>query len=69
MDLYVLDSLANDIEDIEAILRMLNSDTVLGWYHEWGRQFTREDIVTALSRLVHDDLVHVMVLNCRLRSR
>lgn len=56
-DMYVLDALANDIEDLEAILRMLNSDTVLGWHKEWGRKFRREEIVEALCRLVVDDLV------------
>ena len=30
-DLYVLDALANDIEDLESIARTLNSDTALGW--------------------------------------
>ena len=33
-DMYVLDALANDVEDVEAILRMLNSDTALGWHNE-----------------------------------
>jgi hypothetical protein len=30
-DLCVLDALANDIEDLESVLRMLNSCTALGW--------------------------------------
>jgi len=36
-DLYVMDSLADDTEDLEGILRMLNRDMVLGWHEEWGR--------------------------------
>jgi len=61
-DLYVLDSLANDIEDLEGILRMLNSDTALGWRAEWGREFEREEIVQALTRLTRADLVRTLVL-------
>ena len=60
-DLYVMDSLANDIEDLESILRMLNSDTVLGWHKEWGREFERAEIVEALSRMIRDDMVRVYV--------
>ena len=56
-DMYVLDALASDIEDLEGILRMLNSETELGWHKEWGRKFSREEIVEALCRLVSDDLV------------
>ncbi len=59
-DPYVLDTLADDVENLESILRMLNSDTELGWVREWGRQFTREDVISALSRLVRDDHVFVV---------
>ncbi len=60
-DPYVLDALANDIEDLESILRMLNSDTDLGWAKEWGRAFSRGEIVEALSRLIKRELVCVLV--------
>ncbi len=61
-DLYVLDALSNDIEDLESILRMLNSDTALGWAKEWGRAFTRGEIVEALTRLIRKAFVRVLVL-------
>lgn len=51
-DPYVLDALANDIEDLEGILRMLNSDTPLGWYRERGCRFQREEVVEALCRTI-----------------
>ncbi len=60
--MYVLDSLANDIEDLDSILRMLNRDSALGWQQDWGREFIREEIVQALSRLIREDLVQVFVL-------
>ena len=56
-DLYVLDALANDVEDIEAILRTLNGDSVLSWRRAWGAAFTRDEIVQALIRLLRDDQV------------
>lgn len=61
-DPYVLDALANDIEDLDSILRMLNSDTSLGWAAEWGRPFQRGELVEALSRLADKDYVQVLVL-------
>jgi hypothetical protein len=62
-DKYVLDTLANDIEDLESVLRMLNSETGIGWQEEWGRSFTRSDVVSALSRLVREGSVQVFVLD------
>lgn len=56
-DYYVLDTLANDVETIEDILRMLNSTTELGWADEWGRPFNRSDIVASLARLVRGGFV------------
>ncbi|HMG17259.1 MAG TPA: hypothetical protein VK573_00935 [Gemmatimonadales bacterium] len=50
LDLYVLDAMADDIEDVESILRMLNNPSI-GWRDEWGKDFERLDVVTALSRL------------------
>ena len=70
-DLYVLDALANDVEDLESVLRMLNSNTALGWTKEWGRSFNRGEIVEALSRLVAKNLVQVLTLaddGCSLQS-
>lgn len=61
-DMYVLDSLANDVEDLESILRILNSDTSIGWHKQWGRQFDRAEIVQSLTRLIKADSVRVSVL-------
>ena len=60
-DKYVLDALVNDVEDIESILRTLNSESELGWRDEWGSDFLRDEVVMALLRLVRD-LVRVFVL-------
>lgn len=62
-DHYVLDAIADDVEDVAAIMRMLNSDSVIGWHHTWGRQFDRNEVVEALSRLVKADLARVSVLS------
>ena len=61
-DLYVLDTLADDVEDLSTIMRALNSDTAIGWHHTWGRPFSRDEVVQALSRLITNDLVQVAVL-------
>lgn len=62
LDLYVLDAVADDIENLEAIIRTLNSDSAIGWHRIWGRHITREEIVQALSRLIRADLVRVALL-------
>ena len=57
IDFVVLDALANDLEDIEHILHLVNHDTV-GWRElNGGRHYTREQIIPSLLRLVRDDLV------------
>lgn len=68
VDLYVLDALANDIEDLESILRMLNSDTVLGWKGEWGAPFTRAVIVESLTRLIRREFVEVLAFDVEGKS-
>ena len=62
-DLYVLDAIADDVEDLATILRVLNSDTAIGWHHTWGRHFERGEVVEALSRLVWAGLARVAVLS------
>src|SRR5260370_8938023 len=61
-DLYVLDGLAKGIESLEDVLRMLNSDTILGWHRTWGRPFERAEVVEALARLIRDGSVRVHLL-------
>lgn len=60
-DMYVLDALADDLEDLESALRLLNSETAFSWRTESGRLVCRTDLVLALSRLIRDELVHVYV--------
>jgi hypothetical protein len=61
-DLYVLDAMANDVEDLAAIMRTLNSETAVGWYRTWGRRFERQEVIASLSRLVASDLARVSIL-------
>lgn len=61
-DLYVLDMLADDVEDLATVLNSLNSDSATSWRHVWGRSFNREEVVQALSRLIREGLVRVAVL-------
>ena len=57
IDFVVLDTLANDLEDIEHILHLANHEAV-GWRElNGGRNYTRDLVVPALLRLVRDDLV------------
>lgn len=62
-DLYVLDAIADDVEDLATIMRTLNSDTAIGWHRAWGRHFDRIEVVAALSRLIRAGLVRVALLS------
>jgi hypothetical protein len=52
LDMFVIDVLRHDIEDLDAVLRMLNNTGLLGWRKFWPRDFTREEVLEALDRLV-----------------
>lgn len=67
-DMYVLDALASDLESLDDILRVLNSDAELGWRREWGREFQRTDVVQALARLIQADSVRVYLPNAATRG-
>src|SRR5437867_2405612 len=55
--MFIIDVLRHDIEDMDAILRMLNSTSALGWREFWPRDFHREEVLEALGRLVKAGMV------------
>jgi hypothetical protein len=60
-DLCVLDTLANDLESLADMLRLLNHPAV-GWRDLNGEApFGREQVVPALLRRIRDDLVEACV--------
>ena len=52
IDMFVIDVLRYDIEDLAAVLRMLNNSGPMGWRKFWPHDFTREEVLEALDRLV-----------------
>jgi hypothetical protein len=62
IDLFLLDALANDLENLDDIVRLLNSEAV-GWRDRHPAPFTREDIVPALARVIQEDLVEACILD------
>jgi hypothetical protein len=61
LDYYVLDVLANDIEDLESVLRLLNSPSELGWRDQHPTPFSREEVVPSLIRSIKRGLVEACV--------
>jgi hypothetical protein len=51
LDYFVLDTLANDLESLEDVLRLLNSPE-MGWRHAHPEPFTREEVIPALIRRI-----------------
>jgi hypothetical protein len=56
-DMFIIDVLRHDIEDIEPILKMLNDTGCIGWRQFWPHDFERDEILQALSRLVKAGMV------------
>ena len=56
-DMFVIDVLRYDIEDVDAVLRMLNNSGSLGWRKFSSSDFTREEVKAALARLIEAGLV------------
>ena len=61
MDYFVLDSLANDLEDIEHILNILNSPTEYGWRDQHPEPFTRDEIIPSLLRGIMEENIEATV--------
>ena len=55
-DMYVLDTVADDIEGFDDVMRRLNDENS-GWTAEWNGRFERQEVVAALSRLIRDGSV------------
>ncbi len=58
--MFVMDALADDVEDLESVLQRLNKSPSR-WRDAWGRDFGRNEVIEALSCLVSDDSVRVFV--------
>ena len=63
LDMFVVDVLRYDIEDVDAILRMLNSTSCVGWRKFWPHDFTRDEVLGALDRLVSRGVAKPLVEN------
>jgi hypothetical protein len=61
IDYFVLDSLANDLESLEDILRLLNNEA-LGWRLHHSTPFDRLAVVPALFRGIREGLIRAAVL-------
>ncbi len=62
IDYFVLDAVANDLEELDNILRLMN-DEVYGWRSYHPALFTTADVIPALRRTVRDGLVRVAVVS------
>ena len=57
VDYFILDALANDLESLEDILRLMNSDS-MGWRFRHPAPFTASEVLPGLQRVVKDGLVN-----------
>ena len=58
MSMFILDVLRHDVvEQIPSILNLLNDDGGVGWRDRWPQDFTADEIVPTLEKLVRAGLV------------
>lgn len=58
-DMFIVDILHYDIEQVSNIVRLLNDGT-FGWSDVLGRDFTDDDVIEALTKLVNESYVKVL---------
>lgn len=63
LSMCVLDVLRYDIEPIDSIIRLLNDDGCIGWRHLRESDFTVQDVLPLLKRLVAEGFVDVYERN------
>ena len=60
LPMFILDVLQHDVaERMDSILRLLNDDSCIGWREFWPRDFSEQEVISALSELVQSGLVTV----------
>jgi len=63
IDYYVLDTLANDIESFDDIVRLLNHPEI-GWRQEnHDREFAPAEVTAALARAIKEGCVRALVVD------
>lgn len=61
IEMFVLDVLRHDIEDVTSIVKMLNNTGSIGWRKFWPHDFTMKEVVVAVNALARDGLVRQLV--------
>jgi len=67
LDFFVLDTLANDIEGFEDVMRLPNHEQ-LGWRHLHGASIGEPEAEEALRRLVADGLAAIGLYDLEIRA-
>jgi hypothetical protein len=63
LQMFVLDVLKYDIEQIGSICNLLNDSGCIGWRDHWPHDFSRSEVVGALFDLYKQRLVEILVDN------
>jgi hypothetical protein len=57
LDMFIIDVLQHDIENLSSILRLLNNDSCIGWRVFWPHEFSAQEVVPELIRLCSQGLL------------
>ncbi|MHC4123314.1 MAG: hypothetical protein ACYSSI_07055 [Planctomycetota bacterium] len=63
LQMFVLDVLKYDIEQIDSICNLLNDTGCIGWRDHWPNDFSRGEVVEALFNLCKQGLVEILINN------
>ncbi|MGE0352247.1 MAG: hypothetical protein AB7Q69_03315 [Gemmatimonadales bacterium] len=62
VDMYLLDAIADDIEQFSDVIERLNGDRPTAWWRYRGALFGHDEVVEGLSRLIQNDWARVYLL-------
>lgn len=60
LDLFILDVLQHDIENVPSIIRMLNNIGCIGWRNFWPHDFTPDEVVPVVLDLCEQGSVKAL---------
>ncbi len=61
IDMFIVDVLRHDIEQVSSITKILNDSGCIGWREFWPHDFAIEEVVSSLNRLMRRSFVQQLI--------
>jgi hypothetical protein len=63
LQMFILDVLKYDIENVESILKLLNDRDGIGWRFAWPHDFDKQEVVCGLQNLLRMELIQALTFD------